>query len=257
MSKKFFHCVVPSCALFFLILSASAQTPNTTANTAPRAPAKQPQPQTKQAQLEPKVPMAAWSDSAAESLIGMTKADFESLGLGKLTASEYAAFVPWVFIKEAKATKAAQASQLTYSCGRLSIDTQDYEKVNIYMVVEDSTPAELASRIRQNLRALSDVQIVFSSEEADLTVDVVGFPLETVSGQKTGYVASIVTSEPCVSKIGSDQSSFKQFQTASLQTGGMDVARVAEAITTKLDATNIETARKNNAAMIQFLKNKK
>lgn len=201
--------------------------------------------------------MATWSDSGADRLIGISKEAFESMSLGKLTASEYASFESWAFIKEADATKAALASQLTYSCGRSSTEAHDYEKVNIYLIIEDSTPAELASRIRQNVRALSDVQIVYSSEEADLTVDVFGFALETTSNQKTGYAASVVTSEPCVSKLGSQQESFKQLQRAYLQTGGMDAAQLAEGVTTTLDSKDIESARKNNAVIRQLLKNNK
>jgi hypothetical protein len=252
MSRKVLHCIVPSCVLFFLPLLVSAQTPNTTS----RVQTKQPQTQSKPLQPAVKVPMAAWSEGAG-TLIGLTKAAFDSMGLEKLTPSEYATFESWVYTRETDADTAARASQLTYSCGRSSKEAHDWEKVNIYLMIQDSTPSELASRIRHDLRAINDVQIVFSGEDADLIVNIVGFSIETTLGQKTGYAASIVTSDPCVGKIGGQQSKFAMLENAYLQTSGTDAVKLAEGVTTTLDSKDIESARNNNAAIIQLLKNNK
>jgi len=243
--------------LFIGVSSSSipAQTPSTTPSTPPRVQTKQPQHQSKQPQAQPNVTMATW-DATTGTLIGITKEQFDSMGLGKMTDVEYLAFMFWASTKQEIVRKEALASQPTYSCGRPSMEARDYEKVKIYLMIQDATPAELASRIRQNLRAISDVQVVFSGEDADLILNIVGYSIETTLNQKTGYATSIVTSDPCVSKLGNQQSKFAMLDNSYLQTGA-DAVKLAESITTTLDAGDIEAARKNNAAIIQLLKDNK
>jgi hypothetical protein len=238
-----------------IVVSLSSALAQTTSNPSP-VQTKKPQPQIKQPQPEPKVSMAKW-DATTGGLMGVSKEEFDSMGLGKLTDVEYLAFMSWDSRKRQTVTQETLASQLTYSCGRSNLEALDYEKVNIYLMMDESTPAELASRIRQNLRAISDVQIVFSSKDADLIVQILGYQIDSLTNQKTGYAASVVTADPCVSQIGSQRADFGQYRHMFLQTGGTDTSRLAESITTSLDAADIEAARKNNADIRQILKNMK
>ena len=234
--------------VLFIMISASP-IPAQTRSTAPHV-------QTKQPPRQPNVTMATWNATTG-GIMGITKEEFDSMGLGKLTDSEYLAFISWVGRRQQIVIKEAVSNQLTYSCGRISLDVHDFEKVKIYLMIQDSTPAELASRIRQNLRAISDVQIVFTGEDSDLIVNIVGFSIETTFGQKTGYAASIVTSDPCVTKIGSQQNKFAMLDNVYLQTSGTDAVKLAETVTTTLDAGDIEVARKNNATLIQLINSNK
>jgi hypothetical protein len=85
-----------------------------------------------------------------------------------------------------------------------------------------------------------------------------GYSIETISNQKTGYAISAVTSEPCISKIGIDQHKFGQLQNIYLQTGGgMDALKLAESVTTTIDAKDIETEGKYNSSKRQLLQNDK
>jgi hypothetical protein len=252
MSRNILRYIMPSCALFLLTLSASPQTPNPTTSTTPRVQTKRPQ----TSPTEAKVEMATWNPDVGKS-IGFTKEEFDSMGLGKMTSAEYFSFLLWASARQQNAAQNAIASQPKFSCGRSSTDAIDYDRVNIFISIADSTPAELASRIRQNLRALSDVQIVYSGEDADLIVDIVGFDLETISNQKTGYVASVVASTPCISRYGTQQETFRQLQNSYLQTGGLNMAQLAESVTTTLDSRDIESARKSNATIKQIIKGSK
>jgi hypothetical protein len=250
MSTNVRNRIMPLCALLFVTVSGAGQAPSSPARVRTKQPPPQPQ-------AQPQGTMATW-DASTESLMGISKTDFEAMGLGKLTVAEYSAFGSWFFTKEAATAKEALANQLTHSCGRSIKEPRDLDKVNIYLKINDPTPDELASRIRQNLRAINDVQIVFSEEDADLTVGILGFPIESTSGQRTGNVVSIVTSEPCISKIGTQQFSFGQFQNQYLQTGGKDATRLAETVATSLDASDIESERKSNSVRKQFFQiNKK
>ncbi len=157
-----------TCIIFVLPTSIFAQTaaPVASSPVKPSAPKTTP----------PKPEMATWSEPA-EKGFGISKADFSSMGLSKLTSDEFVALLYWASEQERKAKEEASATTLsqtlTFSCGRTIAQAAEYDKVNIYLNISEKTPPELSSRIRQNFRAIKDVQVVFSSKGADLNVVII------------------------------------------------------------------------------------
>lgn len=204
----------------------------------------------------PKPEMATWSE-ASEIGLGITKDQFSSMGLSKLTNDEYSAVVGWAINREQNAAASARTQTLTYSCGRDVKQADEYDKVSVYLDIANDTPSELASRIRQSFRAIKDVQVVFSSKEADLKITVIGFELKTVAGNyTTGYAASATVTEPCISKVGTYQSDFETYRTNRLQTSGTNAGELVEAVVTSIDADEIESQRRTNAAFKKLMQTK-
>lgn len=208
-------------------------------------------------QPQPKVAMAAWYESE-EILFGISRTQFAAMGLSKLTEQEYVWLMAWVNSQKSKAKEEALAKQPSYSCGRPIQEPATYDKVNLLIEVGDQTPADITSGIRQRLRAIPDVQIVYGSKDADLLVSIIGFQNELTSGRQTGYTISIVTADPCQSSVGTYVSSFSMYRSHFLQTSGKEVNGMVEGIVTTLDAKDLEPIRKQNAEIKQsLLKNKK
>jgi hypothetical protein len=208
----------------------------------------------------PKPMMATWSE-VSESVLGISKDKFSSMGLSKLTSDEYLAIVSWAIDRETKleedAKATARAQTLTYTCGRTVTQADYYDKVTIYLDISDATPSELASRIRQDFRAMKDVQVVFSSKEADLKVIVIGFEVRAeINNQQTGYAASTTVTDSCVSKYGTNETNFDRYEANYLMTSGRNPASLAEDITTSVDTKDLEPQRRLNAALKKLMQGK-
>ncbi len=149
------------------------------------------------------IKMARWS-AAVEENIGMSKSQFESMGLRKLTAEEFAQLFLWAYESRSKAIVGARATELTYTCGRSDrpADPAAYQKVKVYLDMGEKTPSELASGIRQRVRGMSDVEIVYTESDADIVLSVLAYQNESKAGYQLGYTVSIVSAEPCEWRLG-------------------------------------------------------
>jgi hypothetical protein len=96
-----------------------------------------------------------------------------------------------------KENSTAPVKQLvfTYECK----DTLSGDRIPILVTVNDQIPAEIASGLRQKLRAIPDVEIVYTKNEAALEVSVLGYENRTVGGVRTGYTVSVITTSTCKS----------------------------------------------------------
>ena len=230
-------------SILFCYDSVSAQT------STPQEPRPKPTPP------KPKVELAVWNDNAEKSF-GITEKDFKSMGLGKLTADEYTQFLGWVIARESESEikgmdegrKAFESTSSTYSCGPDKTNGQSLSKVNLFIVNEENTPSEIMSGLRQRLRNMSDIQIVFDRKEADLVIDVSAFEVKPEGGGRTmGYAAATTVTIPCTWKIGTENGVFGMYQDGFLNTSNSIVAGLVDSIVTTIDSHDIETVRQQNA----------
>jgi hypothetical protein len=206
----------------------------------------------------PKPVMATWSESA-ETLLGISKNQFTSMGLSKLTNDEYLEIISWAVDRDTKLTADAAATarsqSLTFSCGRDVKQADEYDKVNLYLDIAKDTPSELASQIRQNFRAMKDVQVVFSSKEADLNILILAFEV-TTGNNVIGYAVSATVTDPCVSKYRSNESNFERYDNNHLMTSDRNVGGLAERLVASIDANEIEVQRQSNSAFKKLMQSK-
>jgi hypothetical protein len=212
-----------------------------------------------------RVELADWNELAEKSF-GITEQGFKSMGLEKLTADEYMQVLAWETARETAAESkgmnegrsAAEATTITYSCGREKMDEQSLSKVNLFVVDNESTPAEIMSRLRERLREISDVQIVFDKKESDLVIEVDGYEVKMEGETRTvGYAASAVVTTPCTWKVGAQSGDFIMYQDSFLLTSNLNASGLVERIVTNIDSHDIESARQENASLRKILQNQK
>jgi hypothetical protein len=85
----------------------------------------------------------------------------------------------------------------TYDCR----DTLSSDRIAVLVTVNDQIPAEIASGLRQKLRAIPDVEIVYTKNDAALEVGVLGYENLTIGGVRTGYTVSVITTSTCKSSF--------------------------------------------------------
>lgn len=119
---------------------------------------------------------AAWSQTDGDSF-GLSKEDFDSMGLAKLTQAEYRHLRAWEAIREWDAGNNARKGMPTYSCAGFSLDPARLDKVRVLLIAGAESRAEIVSGIREWCRNVADVRIVSSEDEAGLVVSLVA--LET------------------------------------------------------------------------------
>jgi hypothetical protein len=213
----------------------------------------------------PKVEMASWNEQAEQSF-GISQDDFASIGFSKLTQEEYVKLLLWIYGHNAKAEQkgmdegkaAVTSTQTTYSCGPKTTDEASVSKVKLIIEDERNTPSALMSGIRQRLRSIPDVQIVYDEKDADLSVDIIGFETTlTGSNVTAGYSAAVITTLPCTGKFQTNEWNFQILDHALVQTGGKNVNPMVEDIVTTLDSKSIESIRRGHASMKKFLQEQK
>jgi hypothetical protein len=239
-------CVGPSFSCF-------AQTP----------PPKTPPPRIKKPL--PKIEMASWSQQQ-EQAFGISQDDFTSMGLSKLTNEEYVTLLLWISGHNIKAEQKGMEEgragainmQTTYSCGPKTVDETSVSKVKLFIEDEKDTPSALMSGMRQRLRNISDVQIVYDEKDADLSIAIIGFE-NTLTGSNvtTGYSAAVITTIPCTSKYRTNEWNFQILDHALVQVGGKNVNPIVEEIVTTLDSKSIESIRRSNASLKKALQEQK
>jgi hypothetical protein len=204
-----------------------------------------------------KVQRANWVE-AAETSFGISREDFKAMGFFKLTTEEYGKVLTWEFKRVLEATAKTKADDSTqasrFSCGRSPQDEASATKINLLVESASETPSELTSGVNQRLRSMSDVEIVYDGKDADLIVGIIGYANHLESGGRAiGYVASTLTSAPCVGALGTSKENFAMTSNHYLNSGP-DVNSVIGQVVTALDANDFENVRKNHAFMKKLLK---
>lgn len=189
-------------------------------------------------------PRAEWNESV-ESFVGITHDQFIQAGLAKLTKDQFASLFLTIYDTRQKAIDNAKKEQLTYTCGP---SPANYDKVKLYVDVSDKTPSAIASGMRQRLRGLSDIEIVYTPIEADVGVQILGFANELENGHRTGFSVSVATYDPCKASMGDKDWPITMLDSHFMFTAA-NVSEVVDAVVSSIDTSDIESARKLHAAI--------
>jgi hypothetical protein len=181
---------------------------------------------------------------AAEEYFGLTQETFRQAGLSKLTSTEYGALLTAMRAHEAQAAENAKMSVLTYSCG--SLPPKD-SKIKIIVEANVDAPSEIMSPLRQRIRSMSDVEIVFNSP-ADFGMSLLPMAVNNTYNYKAGYAASVVTWGECQASIGTNKWPIRIINNHWVFTAG-DAGQIVNSIVTSVDTGDIEQARKLRAAL--------
>jgi hypothetical protein len=187
---------------------------------------------------------AAWLP-AAEEYFGLTQETFRQAGLSKLTITEYGALLTAIQNQQTKATENAKKTVFSYDCGGLP---EKNSKIKIIVDSNSDALSEIMSPLRQKMRGMTDVEIVFDPQQADFGMVVLPMAVYNVNHYQTGYAASVVTYGECQARLGDTKWPIKIMNNHWIFTAG-DAAHIVNDIVTSIDAGDIEQARKLHASM--------
>jgi len=195
--------------------------------------------------------MAVWEKWMEEKWRGesldISETEFTKAGLNKLTKQDLSElFRVMLVTKEKSATFAVNFFKSRNVVSECYPEKPNYDKVRIYMADTSTNNAEIMSKLRQKLRAISDVEIVFNDSDADLGVGMIAEQEKSTTGNHLGYSISTVTYTPCRQMLGD-----KTFADKSLEQHYLHAAATVEMVVDMLAArldNDFETIRKSHAA---------
>ncbi len=153
----------------------------------------------------PAVPMAKW-DSLMGSYYGMSEQQFDEMGLSKLTADQFEK-LRYVFLwRELNAKVDAQEDLLTTTPIAHCVSIRANDKIRVFVAAPENTDAEFSSALRRNLRAISDVELTYDEESADLGVAILLNKSETTNGIVMGHTVAMTTYNIC--RIGQGENAY-------------------------------------------------
>jgi hypothetical protein len=197
---------------------------------------------------------ATWN-SALEKDFGITPQSFRDMGLQNLTLEQYVNLFGWILQREDDAKKSVPTQ--TFNCGRPGESFKDakpeaYEKVRVY-VATSGDDDEVFSAVRERLRTMNGVEIVYSSDEADLKLSLVGVKeKEKNIGYQLGNAISIAVAKPCKWQLGTYATKYDTLQDQYVEVGS-DISLVVNSIVSAFDTNNLEDERRANAAYRKLL----
>ncbi len=126
--------------------------------------------------------------------------------------------------------------------------TPDLSTVKLYLDNPDDTDADIASGLRQQLRAIPDIRIVFSESDADATIHVLALRDKLKDSSDTiGYTLSYFASRPCSIPLAGNKFNFDINLSSDLQTAAsLDV--LLKEVVSEIDIRINEKIRGWNAA---------
>jgi hypothetical protein len=188
---------------------------------------------------------AAWLPES-ETYFGISQETFRTAGLSKLTTTEYGALLMSMSKWRLKAAEEAKKSVFTYTCGQLPAKDS---KIKVMIQANDNAPSEIMSPLRQRIRGMPDVEIVFQPDQADFGMTVLPMEVRTVDNYKTGYAASVVTYTLCQSQFGDSKWPIQIVSNHWVFTAGNNAGQIVDQIVSSVDTADIEAARKFRAAV--------
>jgi len=181
------------------------------------------------------------------------------MGLGNLTQRQVTNLLVWADSQKQQAKNSVVRTTLT--CGRPSESAEDevkpgaYDNVRVYVKASGDAD-EIISTIRERLRTMNGTEVVYSSDEADLAVSLLGIKTKSTGGYENGVAFSVVVTRPCVWKMGTYTSRHDAFADQFVQVGSNN-SEVAGSIVSSIDIHDLEDQRMANAATKKLLQNLK
>jgi hypothetical protein len=129
-------------------------------------------------------------------------------------------------------------------CG--PIGKSDLSVAKVYVDTPDDTEAEITSGLRARMRSMPDVRVVFTQDEADLVVVILGIRNESTNSRLFGYTVAYVILRPCVVGSGKYSTGVLINLYEGVSAAG-DLALTLDAVMARLDSKGIELARQWNA----------
>jgi len=187
---------------------------------------------------------AEWSPTF-EALVGISQQQFRDARLDRLTQNEFDSLFTSIYGAEQKMVQNAHSTQPSITC---SPGQTEFQKIRVFVEVNDKTPAQIASGIRERLRALPDVEIVYDAMDADFGVSVLGLKDETESGRPLGFSLSVVTYDPCKESMAG-----KDWEVHVVRNHFVNIApneaQTIDGVVSRIDTDDIEDARKLHDAV--------
>src|ERR1700677_4610 len=164
---------------------------------------------------------AVWS-SNLETNFGISEQGFQEMGLAALTTDQEFNMLTWAYSREQKAKASVQSP--SFDCGRpgqkfADAKPEEYDKVRVNVDASGSAD-EIISGVRERLRAMNGIEVVYNSDEADLTVSLVAIQTkEQRAGYQLGTASAVVVTEPCTWKLGTYTNSYDVLRDQFVQVG--------------------------------------
>jgi hypothetical protein len=195
---------------------------------------------------------------ALEQNYDITQKSFGDMGLGVLTMNQLVNVFTWVDTRELKAKKSIPMQVL--DCGRpgtpLQGPAEAYNNVRVY-VSANGKATQIISGVRERLRAMNGVEVVYTDKEADLTVSLVAMNVETVGGYQSGQAVSVDVTQPCALLEGGNVTASYDVSRDQFLEVGSNISSLVDDIASTIDTNDLDRQRKLNASYKQLLQDQK
>jgi hypothetical protein len=198
---------------------------------------------------------AAWVPGL-QSDFDISPKDFREMGLSALTTEQEMSLLVWASGREQKVKESAPS----FESGRpgqkfLDAKPEEYDKVRVYVIANGSAD-EIISGVRERLRTMNGLEVVYTSDEADLTVNLVAMESKTTGGSHFGTATSVVVTAPCTYKVGTYTHQHASMLDQFVQVGS-DTSVVISSIVSSIDTDALDNQRKANAEYKKYLQDQK
>jgi hypothetical protein len=161
----------------------------------------------------------------------------------------------WADARDQKAKRSVPSQ--TFDCGRpgkafLETPPEAYDMVRVY-VSATGEATQIISGVRERLRMLNGTEVVYSPEEADLSVSLIAMNVKNIGDYQSGVAIAVGTTAPCVLKRGTDTTKYDVLMDDFLQIGA-DRPTVINEIVSSIDTNSLDNQRKINAQYENLLK---
>lgn len=191
------------------------------------------------------LPAISWSPAMA-TIMNLSKENFDSIGLSRLTPVQYGALAMWYF-----------------RYGRVAcpsfFDGHDKVRVNVRVSADDTVRDEVLSPLLDSLRAAGDISITDSTQDADAIVSVVAMRSVSKQGEPMRvYSAAMMTYQPCKQNNSStDSDIFATFLGPLELVTGASPDELASELYKAIDAEVLDQLRKQRDQVQDMLKGSK
>lgn len=190
------------------------------------------------------VPLAAWRPRPWDELLGINQSQFHDLGFDKMSADDGDRVAMFLLV-----------NRPTFSCERWYNQAEKAELKSVYLFVESGSDnsAQFVGNLRSKLSAIQDVQLVYTDEDSDLILSVLGMTPH-MNGRDLGFAVSTVLAVPCFynAPSGYDKGSktTRKYVDHYLNLGP-SLDELAKTLADSLNASSLDTVRRSHANQLK------